>query len=408
MGNFGAIAPGTDLSKHARDLLRVHEAVIAGGQPPMSPRPLVARSWARVMDMGLEPDRNGARDPVSWAELERRRRDSPLSLVIDDIRSVVCSVADASRFLMVVTDADGVILWRQGAAAVRRRADRLGFTEGAVWTEQTVGTNAIGTALQEEAPVQLFSAEHFAAPQHPWYCTASPLHDPRTGELLGVVDVSGPALTLHPAIEALVETAVRLGESLLWRYHQVRLTRLRNSAEHVLSTLREPALLVDEHGWVAYHTGVSYRERVEAPRANRTIAVTGLGLCIPERLGDGWLVRAKSTTETLEAQLDLTSSPVLELRSRTGSWRTGLTPRHAQILVLLHRAGREGVTATALSTALFGDPDHTVTARAEVSRLRRVIGALVTPNPYRLAGEVTLTVLQRPQMAEMRVQRPVC
>ena len=36
-----------------------------------------------------------------------------------------------------------------------------------------VGTNAIGTALAEAAPVQLFSAEHFEQAQHPWYCTAA-------------------------------------------------------------------------------------------------------------------------------------------------------------------------------------------------------------------------------------------
>lgn len=360
----------------------------------MSPRPLVARSWSRVMAMGLQPDRHGARDPLPLAELERRRRESPLSLIIDDIRQVLCRVADASHFLMVVTDAEGVILWREGAAGVRRRADRLGFTEGALWTERLVGTNAIGTALAEAGPVQLFSAEHFEADQHPWYCTASPLHDPRTGALLGVVDVSGPALTLHPAIEALVETAVRLAESLLWRHHEVKLSRLRNSAEHILSTLRGPALLVDDHGWVAYHSGVAHRDRVEVPRANRTMAVTGLGLCVPERLTDGWLVRPRSAQETIDARLDLTGSPLLELRSKDESWRTSLTRRHADIVVLLERAGRNGLTATALSTILFGDPDHGVTVRAEISRLRRVIGALVTTNPYRLADGVRLTLVR--------------
>ena len=44
-----------------------------------------------------------------------------------------------------------------------------------------------------------------------------------TGVLLGIVDVSGPALTLHPTITALVETAVRLAESQLWRHHEQRL-----------------------------------------------------------------------------------------------------------------------------------------------------------------------------------------
>ena len=181
------------------------------------------------------------------------------------------------------------MLWREGAARVRMTADRLGFAEGARWTERVVGTNAIGTALAEAAPVQLFSAEHYEQGQHPWYCTAMPIHDPRTGELLGVVDVSGPALTLHPAIGALVETAVRLAEAGLWRHHEGRLERLRRSAEPVLAGVSGPLLLVDDHGWVAHHAGIAARDRIQAPREHHALAVPGLGLCLPERLGDGWL-----------------------------------------------------------------------------------------------------------------------
>src|SRR5690348_5246244 len=202
-GAFGTISPGTDLSLRARELIRIHDAVLSGVRPPERPRALVARSWSRVMQLGLVADHVNARHPMSAEELVRRRRTSRLSLVIDELRRVLTSIADASHFLMVVCDADGVVLWREGSARVRLIADQLGFLEGMVWTEQVVGTNAIGTALAEAAPVQLFSAEHYESRQHPWYCTAAPIHDPRDGSLLGVVDVSGPALTLHPAIGAL-------------------------------------------------------------------------------------------------------------------------------------------------------------------------------------------------------------
>ena len=167
MTGYSAIAPGTDLSQHVRVLTRVHDAVLAGGAPPVRPRGVVARSWTRVLGLGLDASRTNAREPLAFAEVERRRRQSPLALVVDELRQVLVSVADASSFLMVVTDADGIILWREGSPRVRLRADSLGFMEGARWTEATVGTNAIGTALAEAAPVQLFSAEHFEQAQHP-------------------------------------------------------------------------------------------------------------------------------------------------------------------------------------------------------------------------------------------------
>jgi hypothetical protein len=389
---YGAIRPGTSLPDYARDLVRMHQAVIGGQRPALRPRDLVARSWSRVMRLGLDPDGANVRDSLTADEVARRRRDSPLSSVIEELQQVIGSVADASHVLLVVTNADGIILWREGTSSVRRRADDLGFAEGATWTEAKVGTNAIGTALAEAAPVQLFSAEHFEQTQHPWYCTASPVHDPRTGELLGIIDVSGPALTLHPAIAALVETARRLTESQLWRHHEQRLERLRQSAAPLLATASEPMLLVDENGWVAHSSGVGVRERIAAPSSDHVLAVPGLGLCLPERLADGWLVRPSDPGRPVVLDLDLSRTPMLEVQAGDSSWRCSLTNRHAEILLLLHAAGPGGLTADGLSRALFGDAEHLVTVRAEVSRLRRSLGTLVDTQPYRLAGGLRMNL----------------
>ena len=155
-----------------------------------------------------------------------------------------------------------------------------------------------------------------------------------------------------------------------------------------------PVLLVDDHGWVAHQSGIAARDRVEMPRADRLMAVPGLGLCAPERLGEGWLVRPREARDDVVADLDLTGAPVLRLRTHAEPWVTPLTRRHADVLVLLQGADGRGLTAAQLSTALFGDREHCVTVRAEVSRLRKVIGGLVTTNPYRLADGVRLSVLR--------------
>lgn len=391
--SYSAVRPGTDLSAYAKELVRVHDAVLGRSGPVTLPRPLVAKSWDRVVRAGLDPGVPNARDPLPFAETERRRQESPLRLVLDEVVRSVAGVADASHFLMVITDADGVILWREGSGRVRNQADRLGFTEGAEWTEERVGTNAIGTALAEEAPVQLFSAEHFEEGQHPWYCTAYPIHDPRDGELLGIVDISGPALTLHPAIEALVETAVRLAESKLWCHHEIRLERIRLAAEHVMATISGPAVVVDDLGWVAHSRELPRRDRIDVPRADTAIAVPGMGLCVPERLREGWLLRPAGAARTMSAVLDLTGPPLLQLTSGSAPWRLALSPRHAEIVRLLGGAGPAGLSAGRLSRALYGDDQHAVTVRAEISRLRRQVGALITTQPYRIAEGVALTVL---------------
>jgi hypothetical protein len=313
-----------------------------------------------VLGLGLDPGHANARDPLPPGEVERARRASGLAPVAEDL----LRIAEHAASLLVVTDAGGTILWRAGPVALRRRADALGFGAGALWTEAAVGTNAIGTALVEAAPVQLFSAEHFEPAQHAWYCSAHPVHDPRTGDLLGIVDVSGPALTLHPAIGALVETGVRLAELQLWRHHAERLDRLRRSAAHLTGTARGPLLVVDDNGWVAHASGVAVRDRIGAPRDGAPLGVPGLGLCRAERLPEGWLVRPAGPHAAITATLDLSrAAPLLLVRGEGEPWRTPLTRRHADILALLHESGPAGRTAGQLSRALYGDAAHVVTVR---------------------------------------------
>ena len=146
---------------------------------------------------------------------------------------------------------------------MRHRADALGFTEGARWTEGAVGTNAIGTALAEDAPVQIFSAEHFVRSHHGWTCTACPVHDPRSGELLGVVDVSGPGRDRAPDHRRARRHGreARRGEPVALP-REAGSTRCAPSAVPVLAAASAPGLVVDDHGWVAAVRGLPHLDRV--------------------------------------------------------------------------------------------------------------------------------------------------
>jgi hypothetical protein len=390
---FFTIRRGTDLPAYARALRQTHEAITdTGRKPSVRPRPVIARSWGRTHDAGLHPAGAMAVDLLSPGEVERRRECSLLREVVDGLRQTVTAYAEASQYLLVVTDDEGVILWREGSKELRHPADTNGMVQGARFTEDRVGTNAIGTALAEEAPVQVFSAEHYRVELHPWYCTAAPVHDPRTGKLAGIVDVSGPALTLHPAIGALVETTVLCAEAQIWRRHITHLERLREQAAPVMASLDGAALLVDAEGWVAAATGVSPGRRVAVPRPGRVVSVPGVGLCMPEPLAGGWLLRPAEHQERLRLVLDLRSAPVVSTCGTSHEWRAALTARHAEILLLVHLAGRAGISAGALSEALYGDAEHVVAVRAEVSRLRRALGGILDSRPYRLGDGVDVVV----------------
>lgn len=401
-----AVGRNADLRRHARLLHQMHEAVVTGHRPPASLRAVVSRSWARMTAGGIDPEQARFGDPAGPELVEHSRRSTPLAPVLDQLRASLASVAEEAQHLMVITDADGMVLWREGCARVRRRADAVGFTDGADWSEAAVGTNAIGTALVEGGPVQLFSAEHFTRSLHSWTCTASPVHDPRTGDLLGVVDVSGSAATVHPATVALVSTAVRLAEAELWRAREMQLESLRTVATSLLSRVCAPAMVVDHDGWVAGVSGIAPTDRVALPVHGELLAVPGVGTCLPEQVPGGWLLRAETPDRVApRLRLDTESRPPHAVVEATTTWRYPLTLRHLELLTLLMRAGRAGMDAAALSEALFGDREHVVTVRSEVSRLRRHLGGLLLARPYRIAPNVVVEPTDAATILRMRHRR---
>ena len=391
-----ALAAGEDPRRYAQILTAVYDATMTGGKSPARPREVVGDSWRRLQTLGIDPELgNPAETQMDVSDLEHSRRESGLFDILDDRAHGLESVVQDGDNLLVVADRHGRVLWRNGTTSVLDRADGLGFVEGANWAEESVGTNAIGTALVSRRAVQIFSADHYVRSHHPWTCAAAPIKDPRTGHVIGAVDVRGPASTVHPTTLALVDAIARLAESQLREQHRQNLDRLRSVAAPMLARLRSPALAVDSHGWVAAVESVALRNRILLPEelASGRFWLPTLGVCDFEPLPGGWLVRptdahadatASETGSTTTVVLDLRQPQRarVQIRSEAGEWTHEPTPRHAEILYLLatNRAGR---SAAQMAADLFGDDGRAITVRAEMSRLRKHLAGIVLTQPYR-------------------------
>lgn len=393
-----AVALGDDPRSYALLLSEVYDATMGGGRAPAKPRPVIEESWNRLLGKGIDPEHHCPPD-VDRSALDLLRQSSGLLAVLDDIsRGLESVLADGSNIL-VVADARGRVLWRSGAARVLMHADRLGFTEGANWGETAVGTNAIGTALVSRRAVQIFSAEHFLRSHHSWTCAGAPIRDPRTGQVIGAVDVSGPASTVHPTTIALVDLVARLAESQLREAHDRTLNQLRAVAAPILARIGAPALAVDGEGWVAAVGALPPHHRILLPQnvAPGRAWVPALGPCDLEPLSGGWLVRPvddeEQTPAATRAVLDLRDSsvPTLEFAGQFGSWRREISPRHAEILYVL-ATRRSGRSAPELAEDLYGDRSRVVTVRAEMSRIRKQLVGVIAAQPYRFAESVELQV----------------
>ncbi|MFJ7591862.1 GAF domain-containing protein [Streptomyces sp. NPDC097617] len=389
-----------DARAAARLLKGVRAAALAGMRPPAAPRPEIAESWRRMLAGGVHPDRDARSRMLSAAETEERRHVSPLREILPVLREGLLPALDEALHIMVVADADGRLLWREGHSSILRKADRLGFAVGADWDEAVVGTNGVGTALVARRPVQVFSAEHFVSSHHDWTCAGAPVRDPRDGRLLGVVDVSGPLATMHPATLTWVSSVARLAERELRVRHLESLERLRTVAAPLLARLPGRALAVDPNGWAAAVTGLAPAERIPLPKAfgPGRVWVPRLGECVVEPLPGGWLLRVaedRASKAVSRIVLDLSRARCWSatVYGASGSWSQELSPRHAELLFLLAQSPR-GHSAAELAAELFGDPTRTVTVRAELSRVRRHLAGVLAHRPYRFAEDVEVELIR--------------
>jgi len=129
------------------------------------------------------------------------------------------------------------------------------LNRGGRWKEADIGTNAIGTAIAASEPVQIHGVEHFCSQVGVWTCAATPIWHPHYGELLGVLDISGPVRTFSPQSLALACAAGRQIEGVLAQSikdeHKRLLRFFVTKRSHWLT---EDILAIDRRGVIVYAT----------------------------------------------------------------------------------------------------------------------------------------------------------
>jgi len=154
-------------------------------------------SWTRCYLSGVDPHDGVCYRFLTPSKLkELRNKRKHLVNIARPIMLNLYEFVQNSGFIVLLTDERGYIIESLGDKDTMVEARTLNFVPGADWSEESVGTNAIGTAAALGKPLQTAGAEHYCQKHHAWTCSATPIFD-KNHEMVGVLDMSGPVNGTH-------------------------------------------------------------------------------------------------------------------------------------------------------------------------------------------------------------------
>ncbi len=212
---------------------------------------IIRQSHQRSAALGLSRGERRDYDPLIRSDLTvARERNQRLCMHAAPVMQVLFEQIVNTESMIVLTDAQGTILHSVGDDDFLERADKVALSPGENWAEHSKGTNAIGTALFEEAPTLVHAHEHFMHANNFLTCSAAPIFDPR-GNVLGVLDVTGDHRGYHQHTMGLVRMSARMIENhWLSDDYNHRLRLHFHSRPEFIGTLLEGILVVAPDGKV--------------------------------------------------------------------------------------------------------------------------------------------------------------
>ncbi|BAL25453.1 EAL domain-containing protein [Azoarcus sp. KH32C] len=179
-------------------------------------RGVIDASWRRCLLGHVDPGRGEAPSQIEREGLDglRDRNERLISASAPFFVQSRDFLAQTGT-VMVLVDPEGVVLDVEGDPHIRDLARSFGMIPGSNWSESSIGTNAIGTALALAQTIQVHAAEHFCEPIQRWTCSAAVIRDPLDGSVVGVLDVSGLSRNYSSHSLALVATTANSIENRL-------------------------------------------------------------------------------------------------------------------------------------------------------------------------------------------------
>lgn len=211
----------------------------------------IRRSHQRCDEMEIGRDRVYSKRILEGASLFERLSDHQMLIgTAEPFMNQLYDFVKGTDFFALLTDQEGCILSIFGDESILTEAFSYKMMPGAFMDEASIGTNAMGTALAEEMPVQVSGNEHYIEAYHRWTCSASPIRD-TIGNIIGVLDLTGYSEQVHPHTLGMVVAAAKAIERMLQvqAYNaELKMAKLYNDT--IIDSISAGILTADQDGTI--------------------------------------------------------------------------------------------------------------------------------------------------------------
>jgi len=305
----------------ATDTMLAWERYLSGEpQATVPAKNFVVASWQRSLHSGVNPTGRSAPIAVRTDAMgELRRRHVDLVSAASGLFADAVDLLTGSGSIMLLTNPDGIVLQAVGDMPTLEKGENIHLMSGGDWREDVVGTNGIGTAIATGRPAQIHAAEHFCEGIKGWTCAGSPIFEPGTGAIMGVIDISGPPSTYQRNNLGLAVAAARQIEMVLTeRSTRERMQLLEVCLRRLSSADAAGIIVIDRHGRLVQTTGkvslpIHVGDRV--PGLDRNVAVEEWANRLPEGLRAEWFNPVVADGRSIGALLVVPDRPRARLRT---------------------------------------------------------------------------------------------
>lgn len=216
-------------------------------------RDVIERSWRRCVSESV---------PIAPAAVDYRDPSGPRSALCEAAAPVLARLGEHltdARVAMFVSDPAGTIVMREVNEPRQRDAlDNAFAAEGFDFSETSIGTNGLGTVIEERKPVLVRGSEHYSTALEALTCAGTPIFEPFSRRIAGTFAFACAVTDANALMCGMATDVGRQIEANLAASYGARERRLIRSYLVAERHGRDPVIVINERTAFANTAGLPY------------------------------------------------------------------------------------------------------------------------------------------------------